>query len=1513
MSLRRLIFPLLFGFISLSVAWSQTITWTATTSGDWNNSANWDLGRVPAAEDRVVFPEQERKSLITGFGPDAGNAGPVTVKQITVGGSFIFELDQNLTVTDAVDMLAGSQIIANSGVKFRIQGRFNNGDTLLPSSTASLGGTLQGPPSGDNAEFIFESDVTLGTLDARNSIIRFEGQRVQEFRSNNQILPDVVIEKTNFIALRPVIFDVIQRDGATLEIKSGRLGLGTARAVDWHLGSDTQFSGSGVEVFIGPGSIRGNRTVTVGAGARIIHRNDEATIQGDLILETGGGYGLFGVNPFPEDPVVPVTFTGNVTIEDGADISLDDRIVTIGGSLHAESGTAIADTATIVMSNSNGAATVQLNSVAPLHNLVVDMAGGLNLTSDLNLVNDFIVYRGTVDPAERSITARDVIVLGENYNPHDPDRSAWRLDGDGLREGSSSTNFLFQVPRFNDLPAGPAPEDYAGKFTDLTGATLRATRNLYVNGSDLTGTGGWFLTLPDTPSSSDVFDEPFAVVLNSTIQHGTVTNDQSWVAAAKREQSAGEFGFGVTDGGDNHGNWGFIRPEIARAMTVNDRVLYLEFSEPQRIVAPGEAIFFDGGTPIIPASRHFQGIFTLPATVTWNPGDPLDETDLVPPVAPVEYVFVRLDPDRPEWRWKTDATGGTAGSAAATDRDGNNTVDSIPAISLVKGSFVSAQSRLPLRNYGLNEHDGGAIDGFADTEDGAGPILYRVRFGRAAHTQPAATLYDGHNYLHLYWSEPVEIHGLARDGENIRSELCEGVAPATVAGHCGDIRSRGDRILVDGYLSYQRPDAPNPELMSRGSRDAELSANSLFRGDATDARVFPGDEAARSQELRIYLSGWNANAADATEAAFVGWHADAFDPARVLEPGGNVQTEPSDFIQDEQGNRVNHHLHPRWERDDTSQPHVTAANPGDSSVLFTGAGSFFNAWDVEAPEFSVFFPAVNGIPAEFESHIVDRNSSGFVDAIDIHLLDNGIISFGNAVGSGVPEAVLDDPQNMPIPGDPNDPRPLWDPVNASEADRASSLFTHPNTRPNEGIRWSSLQHARNQDAITVGPPGALLPALDVEAAVDSQPFGDIDQENDAYFRLLLPDEQFPMDQPLTLRYDEAGRVTDVAGNLLRTVEIPVRMLEVDAPEVELALVSAGGRRMFVRFSKPVFGANDGVTPISASQLRIPSGPGIMGLEIVQTSEDPRLGRGGAIEIFLNLSRGVRATELFTLNLEWVMPGTPIFDAFGNQLALPPGTRRITDIAIGAATPISAVEVPGSAGNVLGDFRVVRVFDGSEAIAATDITLQVQLAAEALRARETELLVIPSPATEGYWSLDAIPGLIAPSQVIERASRIRPFEQEERELSFLIPREDPAVQDGTSLQFQFRMDNLNVARLTDPSDPRTVAPWSLLLGKGFIEQRGNVTILNNVIYPARDDRTVLAYELVRPGMTTVTVFSLDGTLVRTLQRGRLTAGMHRAVWDGRNNSGQAVARGMYFIRVVAPGVDEFRKVMVVRDR
>ncbi|MDR1574692.1 MAG: hypothetical protein LBS37_01690 [Treponema sp.] len=124
--------------------------------------------------------------------------------------------------------------------------------------------------------------------------------------------------------------------------------------------------------------------------------------------------------------------------------------------------------------------------------------------------------------------------------------------------------------------------------------------------------------------------------------------------------------------------------------------------------------------------------------------------------------------------------------------------------------------------------------------------------------------------------------------------------------------------------------------------------------------------------------------------------------------------------------------------------------------------------------------------------------------------------------------------------------------------------------------------------------------------------------------------------------------------------------------------------------------------------------------------------------------------------------------------------------------------------------------------------------------------------------------------------------------------------------------LYIGQLGEGAKPwyRRVAPFKLEI-HNITRQRSGVTILNNVIKPSTGEKVYLDYQLSRNGPVTIQVFTLDGTLVKVLVRENKTSGEYRTDWDGKNNGGREVARGMYFIRVVAPDIDEIRKVMVVK--
>jgi hypothetical protein len=149
----------------------------------------------------------------------------------------------------------------------------------------------------------------------------------------------------------------------------------------------------------------------------------------------------------------------------------------------------------------------------------------------------------------------------------------------------------------------------------------------------------------------------------------------------------------------------------------------------------------------------------------------------------------------------------------------------------------------------------------------------------------------------------------------------------------------------------------------------------------------------------------------------------------------------------------------------------------------------------------------------------------------------------------------------------------------------------------------------------------------------------------------------------------------------------------------------------------------------------------------------------------------------------------------------------------------------------------------------------------------------------------------------------------------IPANKLANSDG-KFEFIFRLSSTSdmfIARLGAlPGEwYERIRPFSFDI-QGMRYQRGGVTILNNVINSDKKETAHIRYDLPRAGRVTVQIYTLDGTLVKSIRRNEnRESGSYVDTWDGSNNGGRAVARGMYFVRVVGPDIDEIRKIMVVK--
>ena len=79
-------------------------------------------------------------------------------------------------------------------------------------------------------------------------------------------------------------------------------------------------------------------------------------------------------------------------------------------------------------------------------------------------------------------------------------------------------------------------------------------------------------------------------------------------------------------------------------------------------------------------------------------------------------------------------------------------------------------------------------------------------------------------------------------------------------------------------------------------------------------------------------------------------------------------------------------------------------------------------------------------------------------------------------------------------------------------------------------------------------------------------------------------------------------------------------------------------------------------------------------------------------------------------------------------------------------------------------------------------------------------------------------------------------------------------------------------------------------------------------------TWIPYQLAKPADVTLTIYNLQGKLIRQLALGHQSAGIYQdhsraAYWDGKNELGESVASGLYFYNLTAGEFTATRKMLI----
>jgi hypothetical protein len=100
----------------------------------------------------------------------------------------------------------------------------------------------------------------------------------------------------------------------------------------------------------------------------------------------------------------------------------------------------------------------------------------------------------------------------------------------------------------------------------------------------------------------------------------------------------------------------------------------------------------------------------------------------------------------------------------------------------------------------------------------------------------------------------------------------------------------------------------------------------------------------------------------------------------------------------------------------------------------------------------------------------------------------------------------------------------------------------------------------------------------------------------------------------------------------------------------------------------------------------------------------------------------------------------------------------------------------------------------------------------------------------------------------------------------------------------------------------------------VEEKNNITVPIKIAlhqnYPNPFNmQTEIVYELPANGMVHLTVYNVQGRLIRTLADGNQLSGRQTVSWDGKDMEGREVTSGMYICRLKTDNYSDMKKMIL----
>lgn len=1361
----------------------------------------------------------------------------------------------------------------------------------------------------------------------------------------------------------------------------------------------TEVSATGAVAFFGNLTAAANSPLAVSAS--------EATFSGDVKVSAGALSVIAEKSFFRSD----VDVSGNVNISGtAASVQFDSDFISSGISVFDADVYFSAKRKNDVEIRTEKMSVGSENSEKNLYISAVDDAAAsaknISWRTPADVSGNFVLLNGNITLSNNHLgktpgisAGKDIVLLnGDSSSMYNDSVSAdfnWRSDAKGIFKysGRENSNAVFPVA----LPDGTkvSSEKFISSLSGLgNGVTLSAGKNFYCNGVKLEGDSAWNLNAGNNENS-----ENFAEAYASSIKNCNFSSSGNGISFLSAAESFDKTG--------NTKNVCFGHPEIALARTVYDDVIEVSFKDsvsgkPVKIENSNNEIWkniAENSTFLTYGNNGSKISFTG----TFVDAECTETTD---GKGDLEKFFIKA----PE-SWNTDATGKSPGAAQSTDMNGIHR-SAVPYLNIVRAVSGNLQGLRDEHKNRIASYDG-AAKRFDGVTDSCPPVLLAVRTGQELHEKlpEKQKTHDSHNFLEFQYSEEIFVN----DGD---SSVVNVQSSAELAGISN---SSENGILVSGLAQFERGKV---SLGSESGVDPE-KLNSIYRNFAVSLSK---GESPQTHRFRISLAGYQSQTAAENSSGYPYWP--GYIDSETQMPSGKITLVPhgnqpsaenqkfNDFIKDSEGNSLlvkSQENHPLKNLSVISDSSGDIYNPDWND-------SVYGIWDLSAPVFAVYrsFNS-NGVAKSPESHEVlgaCKTSGTFLDRIEFHVFDN---SEGEYFGGAKWFSQF---------GWGKDNNTLF-----AEDSYASDIFggARPfgnspggSARTSGGIRYSTLYNKSSyfNYGLDYETPASEFKNSRIESGALSTLFlsknGDkreISSGDSLYFSVFLKDgTKFPLKTNFSVRYDQQGCVTDLAGNLMKSAE--AKSVDRVSPRFNMTSAKVSGNKLYVVFNKEInlepvelefsdgtkksFGISDSLRfiKIPADGHKFEDSDVVSDLRIEKEPAPLKTYSSATFTgLIFTLNRNVTLKDVKNYYIQSFSPGsgkfidpftgikdvkvTAITDVNGNYMSHG-DAHALSDFAVDVVNPVYAYDdrfmeekIGFSASAAAQSNLSVREWDEDQQKDGTLLTehnLFVVTSQDSGKSEDAESLPekiimyydkspdsdsvskeynknleqnlrvwIPSlvpvdtsgSSTEQISSLTALASatnsnnLFAVGEVSKNIAKFTlDWETMEKngyssgnQVSFLFGLAEP---DGSPVKichapaydeitgvYRLEPQPLFALRLKNSNDPVSLDLWSFRL-KSAVLQRGNVTIFNNVIDVNKGEMSVVRVNMPSEGKLDVIVMTLDGNIIRYLQHGTASAGEHNYSWNGTSKSGKKVARGLYFVRVFGNGIDETRKIMVVKN-